>query len=154
MHPQDRILQAIQWEGSFYVDPMLPFGLRSAPKIFNAVADALNWYIIQLGIRNVLHYLDNFIVIGPPNSPECGSALAVLERTCEELKVPLASHKREGPTTCSTFLGISIDTVAGEMRLPPEKLQRVKEMLRQWGDRRACSRRELESFDWVVEPRL
>ena len=146
VHPQDRILQAIQWEGSLYVDPMLPFGLRSAPKIFNAVADALNWYMIQLGIRNVLHYLDDFIVIGPPNSPECGSALALLERTCEELKVPLASHKREGPTTGLTFLGITIDTVAGEMRLPPEKLQRVKEMLRQWGDRRACSRRELESL--------
>ena len=58
----------------------------------------------------------------------------------------LASHKREGPTTCLTFLGISIDTVAGEMRLPPEKLQRVKEMLRQWGDHRACSWQELESL--------
>ena len=90
-------------EGSFYVDPMLPFGLRSAPKIFNAVADALNWYMIQLGIRNVLHYLDDFIVIGPPNSPECGSALPLLKRTCEELKVPLACHKREAPQHARLF---------------------------------------------------
>ena len=40
VHPHDRVLQAVQWEGKIYADPMLPFGLRSAPKIFNAVADA------------------------------------------------------------------------------------------------------------------
>ena len=42
VHPHDRPLQAVKWGGKSYVDPMLPFGLRSAPKIFNAVADALN----------------------------------------------------------------------------------------------------------------
>ena len=43
VHPQDRILQAVRWNNQVYIDPMLPFGLRSAPKIFNAVADALHW---------------------------------------------------------------------------------------------------------------
>ena len=42
---------------------MLPFGLRSVPKIFNAVADALNWYLQQSGISLDFHYLDNFIII-------------------------------------------------------------------------------------------
>ena len=41
VHPQDRPLQAMRWDGDIYVDPMLPFELRSAPKIFNALADAL-----------------------------------------------------------------------------------------------------------------
>ena len=45
VHPQDRHLLAVKWEDQVYVDPMLPFGLRSAPKIFNAVADALIWYM-------------------------------------------------------------------------------------------------------------
>jgi len=39
VHPQDRVLQAVQWKSKTYVDPMLPFRLRSAPKIFSAVAD-------------------------------------------------------------------------------------------------------------------
>ena len=43
VHPQDRLLQGMVWDGGAYIDPMLPFGLRSAPKIFNAVADALAW---------------------------------------------------------------------------------------------------------------
>ena len=56
VHPLDRPLQAVHWNGQIYVDPMLRFGLQSAPKIFNAVADALNWYLHQRGIQHVFHY--------------------------------------------------------------------------------------------------
>ncbi len=56
VHPQDRPLQAIRWEGKVYIDPMLPFGLRSAPKIFYAVADALHWCLHQEGIPIIRHY--------------------------------------------------------------------------------------------------
>ena len=50
VHPQDHTLQAVEWDGMVYVDPMLPFGLRLAPKIFNAVADALEWCIRRNGV--------------------------------------------------------------------------------------------------------
>ena len=43
VRPQDRPLWAIRWDGHFYVDTVLPFELRSAAKIFNAITDALNW---------------------------------------------------------------------------------------------------------------
>ena len=43
VHPDDRQLLGFQWQGARYVDGMLPFGLRSAPKIFTALADALEW---------------------------------------------------------------------------------------------------------------
>jgi len=65
VHPQDRPLLAMQWEGKIYIDPMLPFSLRSAPKIFNAVADALNWHLQQVGIPLIRHYLDDYIIIAP-----------------------------------------------------------------------------------------
>ena len=28
VHPHDRPLQAVLWQGQIYIDPMLPFGLR------------------------------------------------------------------------------------------------------------------------------
>jgi len=34
VHPQDRILQGMKWNGSIFIDAMLPFGLRSAPPNF------------------------------------------------------------------------------------------------------------------------
>ena len=54
VHPQDRPLQAVRWRDQIFVDPMLPFGLRSAPKIFNAVADGLHWHLQRSGLYH--HY--------------------------------------------------------------------------------------------------
>ena len=45
VHPADQQLLGIRWEDNLYIDAILPFGLRSAPKIFNALADALEWII-------------------------------------------------------------------------------------------------------------
>ena len=146
VHPQDRPLQAVEWGGMLYVDPMLPFGLRSAPKIFNAIADALEWCIRSQGVEHIFHYLDDYIVVGPPNSTRCAEAMAILEQTFSMLGVPIAEHKREGPTTCLTYLGIEIDTGVGQLRLPQEKLLRLQSLFTEWDDRRICGRRELESL--------
>ena len=63
IHPQDQALLGVCWEGNIYTDRALPFGLRSAPKIFSAVADALQWIVVKKGVRNLLHYLDDFIFV-------------------------------------------------------------------------------------------
>ena len=39
--------------------PLLPFGLRSAPKIYNAVADALEWYTSQQGTPHMMLIVQN-----------------------------------------------------------------------------------------------
>ena len=44
VHPSDRYLLGMRWRDKFYVDLALPFGLRSAPSIFNTVADSLNGF--------------------------------------------------------------------------------------------------------------
>ena len=146
VHPEDHWLLAVRWEEKIYVDPMFPFGLRSAPKIFNAVADALIWYLRKSGIQCIEHYLDDFIIVAPPNSACCSEELWTLEAVCEELGVPLTSHKKEGPLTCMSFLGIELDTVAGELCLPSEKLHRLRALLQEWAHKKVCTRKELESM--------
>ena len=146
VHPQDRPLQAIRWKNQVFIDPMLPFGLRSAPKIFNAVADALQWCLWDQGIPLIRHYLDDFIIIGSPQSPQCQSSLDIFLQVCKELGVPIADEKTEGPTTSLVFLGIRIDTATGQLSLPEDKLLRLQLCLQQWGDRKVCTRRELESL--------
>ena len=146
VHPDDRPLQAMSWEDQIFIDPMLPFGLRSAPKIFNAVADALNWHLQQKGIPDIYHYLDDFIIIAPTASPLCQQYLAILDRECQTLGVPLAAQKRAGPTTSITFLGIEIDTVAGQLRLQADKMARLTAVITQWGDRRSCPKNHLQSL--------
>ena len=58
-------------DDGLYVDTLLPFGLRSAPAIFNAVAEALVFVIIGQGVIWLDHYLDDFIVVGPQKTTEC-----------------------------------------------------------------------------------
>ena len=79
IHPDDRPLLAIRWHDETFCDGRLPFGLRSAPKIFNTVADALEWHVRRLGVSLIYHYLDDFIVLGPPGSSQCQRDLELLE---------------------------------------------------------------------------
>ena len=51
-------------------------------------------------------------------------------------------HKVEGPA----FLGIEFDTVAGILRLPEDKLHRLRSQLAAVAVRRACTKRELLSL--------
>ena len=59
VHAKDRWLLGMAWDGALYVDTTLPFGLSSAPKLFNAVADTIEWIIYQQGVNPVFHYLDD-----------------------------------------------------------------------------------------------
>ena len=132
VYPDDQVLLAVQWNGETLPDTRLPFGLHLAPKLFNTVADGLEWCICQNGVSHVYYYLDDFIVLGPPHSNQCTKDLGVLLDTCTTLSVPLAEHK-EGPTCHLTFLGIKIDSVAQTLRLPNSKLERLVGTLTDWG---------------------
>jgi len=145
VHSEDHLLLSIRWQGEVYIDTRLPFGLRLALIIFIVLADALEWIEKQQGVRILLHYLDDFIIIGPPDSLVCGSNMRKICETCAELGVPVATAKTVGPTTCLTFLGIEVNTDLLELRLPQEKLQRVKQMVQEWMGHKAARRRELES---------
>ena len=83
VHPQDRHLLGMKWDGEVYLDSALPFGLRSALIIFTALADGLLWIMINQGIRAVLHYLDDYLLLGDPGTSECADALQLALRLCE-----------------------------------------------------------------------
>ena len=123
VHPEDRSLLGMCWNGDIFVDAALPFGLRSAPKVFNAVADAMEWMAKEQGVSELWHYLDDYITCGVAGSKECAANLLVLKKLCTFLGIPLAEDKVEGPATCLVFLGIEIDTIKGEVRLPGPKLE-------------------------------
>ena len=151
VHPEDALLLGMRWQGGVYIDTALPFGLRSAPKIFNAVADGLMWILQSGGVRFVLHYLDDFLVAGPSASEECDQALRATLHICEELGVPIAEEKVEAPGTCLTFLGIEIDTERRQLRLPGEKLERVRTLVASWRRKKGCTKRELLSLIGVLQ---
>lgn len=146
VHPSDHHRLGIEWEGQTYIDRALPFGLRSAPKIFSAVADMMTWALYRAGITLVSHYLDDFLILVPPVSGDGVELRALALSTFAHLGVPVSAHKTAGPDRVITFLGIEIDTNAGRLRLPEVKLHRLQEMIRSWVGRRSTTRKDLESF--------
>ena len=73
------------------------------------------------GIQAALHYLDDYIFFGTPDTSECAEALKLALQLCEQLGVPVSKLKAEGPATILAFLVIVLDTVAMELRLPEER---------------------------------
>ena len=125
VHPADRHLLGMRWEDGIYVDATLSFGLRSALKMFTAIADGVCWGLKSLGIRYVDHYLDDIITVGCPETSECRDNCNIIDATLRRLGLPAAVEKSEGPTTKLEYLGIELDSVALELRLPQVKLVRL-----------------------------
>ena len=92
------------------------------------------------------HYLDDFIVLDPAGSSKCHQALDSLISLCERLGVPLAPHKLENPTTCLIFLGIEVDSVASQLRLPSDKLARIRQLISEWRDQKAWTWNRWSAF--------
>ena len=63
VHPADHHLLAMSWKGDLFIDTCLLFGLRSAPKLFNVLADLLSWIFERKGISLLIYYLDDFLTI-------------------------------------------------------------------------------------------
>jgi hypothetical protein len=76
-------------------DRALPFELRSAPKIFSAVADVMAWALHWAGI--LIHYLDDFLLMGAPNSEEGAQILHLAIRTFQLLGIPVTAQKWRVP---------------------------------------------------------
>ena len=85
VHLEDRWLMGMTWKGELYIDIVLPFGLRSVPKIFTALADTLEWIVRRNGVRFIIHYLDDFLLVGAPGSNQCAKAVTLVLRILDQL---------------------------------------------------------------------
>ena len=136
----------MRFEAATYMDTILPFELRSAPKLFNAVADALEWVCPERGVSIVIHYLDDFFIIGSPLNAECINNLVSLHADFGDLRVPLAEHKMVGPSTSIVFLGVNLDLINLQLSLPDEKLKELKVLIPSWVGRKVTTTRDLKSL--------
>ena len=106
VHPDDQPLLGVSWNGSVYFDRALPFGLWSASKIFMAVSHAMSWVLYNRGIRNLIHYLDDFLIFSSQDQDQAWTLRQLALDTFEELNILVSMSKLEGPATVVTFLGI------------------------------------------------
>jgi len=102
---------ALEWHEP--IDTCLAFGLRSAPKIFTAVVDALQWIFLQQGLRDLLHYLDDFLFVEPTG--QSGQVLPKALATCTQW----CQKNWKGPLPRQPFW--ELDTIQLTPCLPADK---------------------------------
>lgn len=123
--PQHQWLLGFQWEDQYYMERCLPFGLATAPFIFNLFAEGLHW-ILQSWLHWDLldHYLDDFMLIIPASpyiQSITQSASSGYIAITDLLGIPRNDSKDECGTVVAV-LGYEVDTSTFTLRVPYPKL--------------------------------
>lgn len=135
------------WKGRYFVDRCLPIGCSSSCAYFEAFSWFLKGVVRDVsGCQLVIHYLDDFLCIGPGGGNVCSLLLYTVEWVAAKFGVPLVPGKTEGPATVIRFLGIVMDTVNMECRLLEEKLQALQEEVGQVANLKKVQLRVLQSL--------
>ena len=143
IHLDDWNLLGIYWQSQYHVDMYLPFGLRSTPFLFNQLSNGLEWILKNnYGIQHVIHILDDFF-IAERNKLDCLTSFSTLLTVFMSLKAPIVASKTIVPSREIEFMGIILDSVRMEARLPQDKLVRINQLLNSFKNRRSVRLVEL-----------
>ncbi|MGB9152461.1 MAG: reverse transcriptase domain-containing protein, partial [Alphaproteobacteria bacterium] len=146
VRPADFALLGLHWEGKFYFDKTLPFGLSSSCAIWERYATAAEWAVLHnTSVRRLCHYIDDFLLISDKKA--AASELKQLLDLFRRLGLPVSMEKLEGPVTSLIFLGIQVDSLSMTASLSSDRLKQLQEQAEVWATRSSCTRRELQS--WV-----
>ena len=150
VHPSDFDLLGYKIMDKYFVDKCLPFGCSISCSLFEKFSTFLEWYFcLTYDCDNVIHYLDDFLIASYTMS-ECKSLISNFELMCKNLGVPLATEKTIGPASVITFLGLEIDTNKMCVRIPEEKLSRLKVELEGLLNKKKATLRELQSVTGLL----
>ena len=144
--PNDWPLLGLLWRRHYYFDTVVPFGLAPASAIFEWYSTAAQHILqVALAIQHLVHYIDDFMLIMhgiDATRTEIEQMLSLFD----ELGIPIALDKLEGPLTRMVFLGILFDTVAMTISLDAERLEELHAELNLWSGKLTASRQQLQSL--------
>jgi hypothetical protein len=69
--------------------------------------------------------LDDYLFVGAKNTGDCSGLLENVHKICQQLEVPIAHEKTEGPVTKLVFLGLQIDTIKQTVTIPGGKVDEI-----------------------------
>ncbi|KAI0999687.1 hypothetical protein K3495_g8510, partial [Podosphaera aphanis] len=135
--PLSRLLYwlfGFEWQGCSYTETCLPFGLSTAPFLFNLFAEAFHWMLENYLGWCVNHYLDGFIRIIPPASVNeifLDRAEQDYYELIQLLGVPRNDKKDNHESARGhivTILGIEVVTFRLGARLPQGKVAKAQKL--------------------------
>ncbi len=148
IHPADIPALGIRWFGDWLWDCTLPIGSRSGSAIFEAFSHAIQFLLEARGWGDMSHVLDDFLMVSPDKHIS-DNRLSRFLALCELLGIPVVWEKTESGT-CIIFLGITLDTIKMEARLPQEKLDKCLRLITAYRQLQKISVKQLESLTGLL----
>lgn len=139
---------------TYMYDSKLCFGSSKAPGIFQRITESVCRMLKRRGHKCVLVYLDDFIIIADTYK-ECVDAFKCLLDLLQNLGFCINWKKVVPPTQNIVFLGVLIDTLAGTLSIPDEKLDELKHELKLWLNRKWATKHQLQQvigkLNWAAK---
>ena len=145
-----------KWFGRYIFYCCLPFGLATAPRIFNLFADSLQFiaeahnpklYEIN-SFKSLDHYLDDFFS-GHPTLEIAQKQFNRFAGLLTNLNIPTSPKKMVSPTQKIIILGYKLDTTTQSVSIPLDKINKylkdVKYLLH-YKNKYKCTIKLLESL--------
>lgn len=127
IHKDDRRVLGFKWGEHYYRFTRMIFGLSTAPAVWQYAMDRVCDYLNSIGL-NICVYLDDFLLIADTRST-CEQQLATLYDELASLGLTVNKKKTLGPSQSIHYLGLEIDSVKMELRVPDYKLRQVCEQI-------------------------
>ena len=144
--PLDYELLGFTFDGMFYFDKCMPMGCSISCSLFEKFSSFLEYKVKQLASTPlVTHYLDDFLFISNSAS-SCSRLMLTFTSMCSTLGVPLAPEKTVGPVQTIQYLGLEINAVRKQIRVPPSKVSTTCQQIRDLLSKRKATLATVQSL--------
>lgn len=144
INPENRSYFGLEYRGQWFVDNCVCFGCKAAPYVFNRITDSVSRYLRDCGIT-CYNYLDDMICVSPSYEQGVKDQLFLL-RVLRGLGFYIAWEKVHSPSKICTYLGIVIDAEKAQLRLPKERLCKLRHELKFWTNRKKATEKQIQKL--------
>jgi hypothetical protein len=144
---EDQHLLGLCFLGLYYYERCLPFGLASAPELFEKFSTVVQLMLTTLGIDHVHHFIDDFWLAAAALST-CTFNFQRTINLFKKLGIPLSAGKMFPPCQVLEFLGLIIDSKSWTITLPNSKRIDIMKLLQSnlYQNKIWITKRELQSM--------
>ena len=142
--PMDWALLGFEWDGEYYIDTKVPFGLRHGAQYCERVTTAVcHAAKVKVG-ADVAAYIDDMGGVAPDNEDFAERQFRGVCDTVTDLGLELALDKCIGPARVMSWTGTTFDTVAMTMKIDECKIDETLEIAQNFMSREDISIKDLE----------
>ncbi|CAG2194905.1 RP-S9e [Mytilus edulis] len=141
--PKDYNLIGFTWKGHFFVDRVLPMGLKSSAFICQSVTNAVR-FIAKKHDISLINYLDDFA--GAEISEKADISYTKLKWVLDSCGLEESVEKASSPSYRMSFLGVWFDTEKMTMEVTPDRLLEIFDLVSFWLNKDTASLKEVQSL--------